>query len=84
MKITPFAISEIMLLEPKVFADELGFFFESFKQHQFETAICKKVQFIQENKAHELFLILFHLHQQVVLLFPADFVLRSLLKNITI
>lgn len=55
MKITPFAISEIMLLEPKVFADELGFFFESFKQHQFETAIGKKVQFIQENKRMNFF-----------------------------
>ena len=39
MKATPLAIPDVILLEPKVFGDDRGFFFESFNQAQFEAAI---------------------------------------------
>ena len=39
MKATPLAISDVILLEPKVFGDDRGFFFESFNQTKFEAAI---------------------------------------------
>ena len=39
MKATPLAILDVILLEPKVFGDERGFFFESFNQAKFEAAI---------------------------------------------
>lgn len=49
MKATPLAIPEIILIEPKVFGDERGFFFERFNQAQFEQAIGKPLQFVQDN-----------------------------------
>ena len=49
MKATPLAIPDVILIEPKVFGDERGFFFESFNQAQFEQAIGKSVQFVQDN-----------------------------------
>ena len=55
MNVLPTAIPDVVIFEPKVFGDARGFFFESFKQHQFETAIGKKVQFIQENKRMNFF-----------------------------
>jgi dTDP-4-dehydrorhamnose 3,5-epimerase len=39
MKATPLAIPDVILLEPKVFGDDRGFFFESFSQAKFEAAI---------------------------------------------
>ena len=39
MKAAPLAIPDVILLEPKVFGDDRGFFFESFNQAKFEVAI---------------------------------------------
>jgi len=50
MKATPLAISDVILLEPKVFGDDRGFFFESFTQAKFEMAIGRQVTFVQENQ----------------------------------
>jgi dTDP-4-dehydrorhamnose 3,5-epimerase len=49
MKAIPLALPEVFLIEPKVFGDERGFFFESFNHAQFEEAIGRKVQFVQDN-----------------------------------
>ena len=35
MKVTPTAISDVLVIEPKVFGDERGFFFESFSKRRF-------------------------------------------------
>ena len=43
MKSTQLAIPEVLLFEPRVFGDERGFFFESFNQREFESAIGKKI-----------------------------------------
>jgi dTDP-4-dehydrorhamnose 3,5-epimerase len=39
MKATPLAIPDVVLIEPRVFGDERGFFFESFNRARFEAAI---------------------------------------------
>lgn len=65
MKATPLAISDVMLIEPKVFGDERGFFFESFNQAQFEEAIGKPVQFVQDNHSRSVKNVLRGLHYQI-------------------
>ena len=49
MKVTRLAIPEVVLLQPKVFGDERGFFYESFNQQRFEEAIGRRVPFVQDN-----------------------------------
>jgi dTDP-4-dehydrorhamnose 3,5-epimerase len=48
MKSTPLAIPDVIVFEPKVFGDDRGFFFESFNHRQFEDAVGKSVQFVQD------------------------------------
>ena len=49
MKITPLSISDILIIEPMIFKDNRGLFFESFNQLQFEKALGRKVSFVQDN-----------------------------------
>ena len=65
MKATPLAISDVFLLEPSVFADARGFFFESFNQAQFEQAIGKTVHFVQDNHSRSVKNVLRGLHYQI-------------------
>jgi len=65
MKATPLAIPDVILIEPKVFGDERGFFFESFNQTQFEEAIGKSVQFVQDNHSRSAKHVLRGLHYQI-------------------
>lgn len=65
MKATPLEIPEVVLFEPKVFGDERGFFFESFNHVQFEEAIGRSVQFVQDNHSRSTKHVLRGLHYQV-------------------
>ena len=65
MKATPLAIPDVVLIEPKVFGDERGFFFESFNQAQFEEAIGKPMQFVQDNHSRSAKSVLRGLHYQI-------------------
>jgi dTDP-4-dehydrorhamnose 3,5-epimerase len=65
MKATPLAIPDVVLIEPKVFGDERGFFFESFNQAQFEAAIGKPAQFVQDNHSRSVKNVLRGLHYQI-------------------
>jgi dTDP-4-dehydrorhamnose 3,5-epimerase len=65
MKSTHLAISDVILFEPKVFGDERGFFFESFNQRQFEEAVGKKVNFVQDNHSRSVKNVLRGLHYQI-------------------
>jgi len=65
MKATPLAIPDVILIEPKVFGDDRGFFFESFNQAQFETAIGRKVNFVQDNHSRSAKNVLRGLHYQI-------------------
>ena len=64
MKATPLAIPDVVLIELKVFGDERGLFFESFNQAQFEKAIGKPVQFVQDNHSRSVRNVLRGLHYQ--------------------
>lgn len=64
MEIKKFDIEGLMLIEPKVFGDERGYFFESFNQTKFEKALGKKVNFIQDNESSSKKGVLRGLHWQ--------------------
>lgn len=66
MKATPLAIPGVILFEPKVFGDERGFFFESFNQRQFEEAVGRPVQFVQDNHSRSVKNVLRGLHYQIL------------------
>ena len=65
MKATPLAIPDVILLEPRVFGDERGFFFESFNQATFEAAIGRRVDFVQDNHSRSAKNVLRGLHYQI-------------------
>jgi dTDP-4-dehydrorhamnose 3,5-epimerase len=65
MKVTPTAIPDVLLIEPKVFGDERGFFFESFNQKVFQESTGLDVQFVQDNHSKSAKNVLRGLHYQV-------------------
>lgn len=65
MKATPLAIPDVILIEPKVFGDDRGFFFESFNQAQFEAAIGRPANFVQDNHSRSAKGVLRGLHYQI-------------------
>jgi len=65
MKATPLAIPDVVLIEPRVFADDRGFFFESFNQAAFEAAIGRPVNFVQDNHSRSGKDVLRGLHYQI-------------------
>ena len=65
MKTTPLDIPDVVRFEPKIFGDERGFFFESFNHRQFEDAIGRSVQFVQDNHSRSVKGVLRGLHYQL-------------------
>lgn len=65
MKATPTRIPDVLLLEPKVFGDARGFFFESFNQHAFAQATGLEVAFVQDNHSRSAQGVLRGLHYQI-------------------
>ena len=65
MKVTPTAIPEVLILEPRVFGDERGFFFESFNQKAFDEAVGAHVEFVQDNHSRSARGVLRGLHYQL-------------------
>jgi dTDP-4-dehydrorhamnose 3,5-epimerase len=65
MKTTPLAIPDVVVLEPRVFGDERGFFFESFNQQVFVEAIGYSVHFVQDNHSKSQQGVLRGLHYQL-------------------
>lgn len=64
MKVTSTAIPDVLLLEPKVFGDERGFFMESFNQQAFDEAVGCHVDFVQDNHSRSTRGVLRGLHFQ--------------------
>ena len=64
MKITPTALAEVLLIEPRVFGDERGFFFESWNQRSFAEAGIG-ARFVQDNHSRSAKGVLRGLHYQV-------------------
>lgn len=65
MKITPCLISDVLLLEPRVFGDDRGFFFESFNQRVFCQATGLDLHFVQDNHSRSTRNVLRGLHYQI-------------------
>jgi dTDP-4-dehydrorhamnose 3,5-epimerase len=65
MKATPLAIPDILLLEPRVFGDERGYFFESYNARGFEQALGRKISFVQDNQSRSAKNVLRGLHYQI-------------------
>ena len=65
MKAIPLEIPDVILIEPKVFGDERGLFFESFNQAAFEAAIGGRVNFVQDNHSRSSRGVLRGLHYQI-------------------
>ena len=64
MQATRLSISDVVLLEPKVFGDARGFFFESFNQKAFNAATGTDHQFVQDNHSRSTKGVLRGLHYQ--------------------
>lgn len=65
MKITPTRLPEVLLIEPRVFGDERGFFYESFSQRIFDEAVGRPVTFVQDNHSSSTSGVLRGLHYQL-------------------
>jgi dTDP-4-dehydrorhamnose 3,5-epimerase len=66
MQATRTAIADVFLLEPRVFGDDRGFFFESFNARAFAEATGVNVQFVQDNHSKSAKHVLRGLHCQTV------------------
>lgn len=65
MKIVDTAITDVKIIEPAVFGDERGFFFESFNQAKFNQAVGYDVAFVQDNHSRSAKGVLRGLHYQL-------------------
>lgn len=65
MRCTPTAIPDVLILEPKVFGDDRGFFYESYNQQAFQAATGLDVTFVQDNHSKSARNVLRGLHYQV-------------------
>ncbi|HQR21115.1 MAG TPA: dTDP-4-dehydrorhamnose 3,5-epimerase, partial [Burkholderiaceae bacterium] len=66
MKVTPTKLPEVLMLEPKVFADDRGFFMESWNARTFREATGLDVNFVQDNHSRSARNVLRGIHYQVV------------------
>ena len=65
MKITPLSFKDVLLIEPEIFNDERGFFFESFNQKTFNKLIGREVKFVQDNQSRSKKNVIRGLHFQI-------------------
>jgi dTDP-4-dehydrorhamnose 3,5-epimerase len=65
MKVTPTAMPEVLVLEPRVFGDDRGFFYESFNARTFEKLTGQRINFVQDNHSKSARGVLRGLHYQI-------------------
>jgi dTDP-4-dehydrorhamnose 3,5-epimerase len=65
MNVSATELPGVLVIEPKVFGDDRGFFYESFNAREFENASGLKLQFVQDNHSRSLKGVLRGLHYQV-------------------
>lgn len=65
MRVTPLAIPEVIQIEPKVFGDDRGFFYESFNRRKFTELMGRDVDFVQDNHSRSVKNVLRGLHYQI-------------------
>jgi dTDP-4-dehydrorhamnose 3,5-epimerase len=64
MKVTPLSIPDVLLIEPEIFGDDRGFFFESFNQREFNQVTGLDLVFVQDNHSKSVHGVLRGLHFQ--------------------
>ena len=64
MKVIKTNISDVVILEPRVFGDERGYFFESFSQREFNEQVVE-VTFVQDNESKSSYGVVRGLHYQL-------------------
>lgn len=64
LTITPTALPEVLLVEPRCFGDARGFFMESWNQQRFDAAVGREVRFVQDNHSRSARGVLRGLHFQ--------------------
>jgi dTDP-4-dehydrorhamnose 3,5-epimerase len=65
MKIIPTELAEVLILEPKVFGDDRGFFYESYNERAFSAALGPDFHFVQDNHSRSARNVLRGLHYQI-------------------
>ena len=65
MKVIPTAIPEVLIIEPRVFGDARGFFFESYNERRFREATGVPARFVQDNHSRSARAVLRGLHYQI-------------------
>ena len=65
MQVTPTELPDVLLIEPKVFGDARGFFFESFNRRAFREAAGLELDFVQDNHSRSARNVLRGLHYQI-------------------
>lgn len=65
MKIIDTEIADVKIIEPKVFGDERGFFYESYNKQIFENAVGRRINFVQDNHSKSTKGVLRGLHYQL-------------------
>ncbi len=65
INVTPIAIPDVLIIEPKVFSDDRGWFLESFNEKDFSTAVGHSVTFVQDNHSSSKKSVLRGLHYQM-------------------
>jgi dTDP-4-dehydrorhamnose 3,5-epimerase len=65
MQLIPTQIPDVLILQPKVFSDERGYFLQSFQQKQYETLLGRPLTFVQDNHSHSKHGVLRGLHYQL-------------------
>ena len=65
MQVVRTSIPDVLILEPKVFGDDRGFFFESFNQQTFQNLTGVKANFVQDNHSKSSANVLRGLHYQI-------------------
>ena len=65
MQVIDTKIADVKIIEPKVFGDDRGFFFESFNQQAFDAAVGRHCDFVQDNHSKSSRGVLRGLHYQI-------------------
>ena len=65
MRIIPTTLPEVLILEPRVFGDERGFFLESYNRRAFNDIVGRSVDFVQDNHSSSVRHTLRGLHMQL-------------------
>lgn len=65
MKVTPTAIPDVLIVEPRVFGDDRGFFYESFNARKFKELTGLEPNFVQDNHSRSAKHVLRGLHYQI-------------------